>query len=56
MKPYRNCDLLVKVDAKGAMLATYRLYLNKSTTLWTSLEVGKKGGKRNVDQNGLGFR
>ena len=39
MKPYRNCDLLVKVDAKGAMLATYRLYLNKSTTLWTSLET-----------------
>ena len=55
MKPYRNCDLLVKVDAKGTMLSTYRLCLSRSATLLTSLEVGK-GRKCNVDQNGLAFR
>ena len=40
-KPYRNSELLVKVNAKGTLLASYHLCLNKNVTLLTSLEVRK---------------
>lgn len=38
-KPYRNTDLIVKVDAKGTILASYHFYLNKSTTFMSTWEV-----------------